>query len=495
MMLANAESMSLLLILNVVFAAVALGVGFAGGIWMGTNRRHKTSGAPAPAPEEQVAQQRERERTAMATERLRDLATGVASEVCEHSSRMGEITDNLRSLDVNDVEATGAGLVNALASIVTANDNLQKRLEKAEEQIAAQAREIHLHEAEARTDSLTKLANRRAFDDELRRRHSEATRTAGPMSLLLMDIDHFKRFNDTHGHLAGDEVLRSVGAQLADTCRDMDLPCRYGGEEFAVIMPATSISDARKAAERVRAAVEKLNIVFDEKQLKVTTSIGLAELTDGCTTAQLIRRADDALYQSKDAGRNCGHWHDGSEVYPLDQEGRPKSNKRAPVATATLDAMPNRTKFAEELRRRMAESDRTEQPIAVVVAELEGSDQLKQTYGGEVAVAALEAAATVLTHSVREMDLVARLSDDRFSIMLPGGTSQSAELILSRANAAFAECPLKLDDVEFQLHLLAGMATYKVADSVEDLVGRAVSDMQSEAEVAAADAVVLAGSK
>src|SRR5690606_13812135 len=118
----------------------------------------------------------ERERAALATGRLRDLAGGVAADVGEHSARVGQISRDLRALDTADIEATGAGLVDALAKIAAANESLQGKLAKAEEQIAAQAREIHLHESEARTDSLTGLANRRAFDDEMKRRYAEATR-------------------------------------------------------------------------------------------------------------------------------------------------------------------------------------------------------------------------------------------------------------------------------------------------------------------------------
>ena len=140
--------------------------------------------------------------------------------------------------------------------MLAANTELQQRLEQAEKQLAAQAAEIKAHESEARTDSLTGLSNRRAFDDELKRRLSEWQRKGTPCTLVLLDIDFFKKFNDTHGHQVGDEVLRQVAKVLAAQSREMDVPCRYGGEEFAVILPATDALKACIVAERIRAAVE-----------------------------------------------------------------------------------------------------------------------------------------------------------------------------------------------------------------------------------------------
>src|SRR6185295_757566 len=135
-----------------------------------------------------------------------------------------------------------------------ANAELQQRLEQAEKQLAVQAVQIKAHESEARTDSLTTLSNRRAFDDELKRRLNEWQRKGTPCTLVMMDIDFFKKFNDTHGHQVGDEVLRQVAKVLGVQSREMDIPCRYGGEEFAVILPATEALKACKVAERIRAA-------------------------------------------------------------------------------------------------------------------------------------------------------------------------------------------------------------------------------------------------
>ncbi|HEX8119978.1 MAG TPA: diguanylate cyclase [Solirubrobacteraceae bacterium] len=152
----------------------------------------------------------------------------------------------------------------------------------------------------AATDSLTGLPNRETFQRSLSQEVARAGRTGGEMSVLLLDLDHFKRINDTLGHQAGDKVLREVAAVLDESCRPFDTPARYGGEEFAVVLPNTGEHDGRGAAERLREAIEKASI-----NPSVTVSIGLASFpADGRDGDTLVRAADEALYESKRGGRN-----------------------------------------------------------------------------------------------------------------------------------------------------------------------------------------------
>ena len=161
-------------------------------------------------------------------------------------------------------------------------------------------RENHELEQLALYDALTGLKNRRAFDDRLRGETALALREGHPYALALLDIDHFKKVNDTLGHEGGDEVLRQVARILEDTLRPSDLVARYGGEEFALILTHTDQAGAITAAERCRDAIQS----FLWAQVPVTTSVGVAAWVDEDPQTLLVR-ADLALYRAKNSGRNC----------------------------------------------------------------------------------------------------------------------------------------------------------------------------------------------
>jgi diguanylate cyclase (GGDEF)-like protein len=157
----------------------------------------------------------------------------------------------------------------------------------------------------ATTDGLTGLLNHRLFQEKLSGEFKRLNRLSDPLSLLLADIDHFKKVNDTYGHPAGDLVLRGVSAVIRETIRDIDIPARYGGEEFAVILPGTDAEGAQKMAERLRRAVMAKTFTADGKSLKVTVSIGIATSPENAETKEgLIEKADQALYEAKHNGRN-----------------------------------------------------------------------------------------------------------------------------------------------------------------------------------------------
>lgn len=157
----------------------------------------------------------------------------------------------------------------------------------------------------ATIDGLTGLYNHRAFQERIETEIDRARRFGSKVSLLMMDIDFFKKLNDTYGHSTGDEVLRRIGCKIVDNIRNIDFAARYGGEEFAVVLPDTPVEGARVTAERIRESVRDYRINLGEKLISVTVSIGVATFPDNASSrVELIEKADAALYKAKKEGRD-----------------------------------------------------------------------------------------------------------------------------------------------------------------------------------------------
>lgn len=155
----------------------------------------------------------------------------------------------------------------------------------------------------ATLDALTGLNNRRQFEIRLKQEYASAIRQKNPLCAIMLDIDFFKRINDTYGHSMGDKVLKTVSNVIKQQLREYDIPSRYGGEEFCILLPQTKIEEANIVAHRLRLAIEK-TIIDENQQIKVTISVGLTQLREGDTAEDLYKRADKALYDAKERGRN-----------------------------------------------------------------------------------------------------------------------------------------------------------------------------------------------
>jgi diguanylate cyclase (GGDEF)-like protein len=154
-------------------------------------------------------------------------------------------------------------------------------------------------------DGLTSLYNRRYLDETLPRELARARREARPLTVVMVDIDHFKTINDTHGHSAGDDVIRALARTLGSDTREGDLVCRYGGEEFVVVMPGMDLQTAMVKAEKWRRDAAALRVPHGAAEICLTISVGVAAYPDqDGTAATLLHSADLAMYQSKSAGRN-----------------------------------------------------------------------------------------------------------------------------------------------------------------------------------------------
>jgi diguanylate cyclase (GGDEF)-like protein len=156
----------------------------------------------------------------------------------------------------------------------------------------------------AYTDPLTQANNRASFDDSVKREMSLADRYAKNLSMIFLDIDHFKHINDQYGHDCGDFTLASVAKRIKENLRGSDMLFRIGGEEFVILLSGTDISGAELLAERIRTSIERHSLVFDMEIIKVTVSMGVSSLLKDDTAHAFIKRADGAMYKAKNSGRN-----------------------------------------------------------------------------------------------------------------------------------------------------------------------------------------------
>jgi diguanylate cyclase len=216
-------------------------------------------------------------------------------------------TDLNRGLGPEQIRQIVSSLAAATLDMANHNQHLNQQLQRSTGEIESLRSSLESVRLESLTDSLTGLANRRMFDETLRMRIDEARAQRSELCLLLCDIDHFKRFNDTWGHHTGDQILRFLASAMQAHARPDFLVARYGGEEFAMLLPRMSPRGAAQTAEALRSAIQTKRLrrrSTNEDLGQVTVSIGIARLQPGDTPQGFVERADACLYASKRNGRN-----------------------------------------------------------------------------------------------------------------------------------------------------------------------------------------------
>jgi diguanylate cyclase len=223
-----------------------------------------------------------------------------------------ELEDNSRKLalpiDRDTLRVIVESLVFSTKEVERENSTLSASLGVSRKQIEHLQEDLVSIRAESLSDPLTMLSNRKHFDQSLERIIAKSGQSGEIFCLILADVDHFKTFNDTHGHQMGDHVLRLIAAEMKQAVKGQDVVARYGGEEFAIILPATGLIAAAGAAERIRQATMSKELrrrKTGESLGRVTVSLGVAEYRRHESAQDLVERADNCLYAAKRRGRNC----------------------------------------------------------------------------------------------------------------------------------------------------------------------------------------------
>ena len=270
---------------------------------------------------------RERENSLRALIEVLRSVQELSTDVDHRNSEMAEVRRHVDDIHVTgEMEVIRQEILGQIKTILDSNQKLEEDLTFARCRMEEQAEELDRTRREAHTDSLSGVANRKAFDEKLKLLFGYHRRDGIPFALMLADLDRFKWINDSYGHQAGDRVISQLGRLLAQLVREGDFVARFGGDEFAVLLPRCDVETAVKVANRIRTETTRANFgVARSEQTAITVSVGLALARQGDTSESLFIRADEALYASKKAGRNQVCCQDATASPTIPTMGLPQS--------------------------------------------------------------------------------------------------------------------------------------------------------------------------
>jgi diguanylate cyclase len=433
------------------------------------------------------------ENAAIVLEEFHSLSDDVAAHLQDH---VRDVEGLQREL--SELIAVSPALAPIVQRLMDVNLAVRDELAEAQTRLVTQSELIDRQTHEAQTDPLTKLPNRRGLESELQRRFSAFETDGTAFSVAVIDVDHFKRLNDTLGHLAGDAVLKGVAETLEKHSPPGALVARFGGEEFVMIVDGTIDPERDGGVERCRIAISAHIFRWEEKPFSISASLGCATIEAGESYLSLLGRADQALYASKRGGRACSHWHDGRTALrltpiahssdspqrlieavrqrPPQESSRRASDKplvpkqnRAPRATPTLGTA---EAFVTNVARRIFDWRRGGTIVSVVIVRVDRVEQLRSRWGEETCEAVHRAVSQFVVAFSRSIDHTAKREDGDLLLMLPGVSLRDATRIAHRIHKAVQQFELPQGQEKIHATVSIGVATCQEGDNSDELIGR-----------------------
>jgi diguanylate cyclase (GGDEF)-like protein len=426
---------------------------------------------------------------------LEVLAAELAGDVKGHGQKLRQITGELQQ----EGETSAAGIAGAVEKILDVTDEVQRRIAATEDRIASQAETMHMQAILTHTDLSTSLPNRRALEAELARAADQSTSRTPLCTLMLVDLDGFSRVNTAYGHQGGDVILRQAAAKIKPLMRGRDMVARYGGDSFAILLGQTTLHDALPIAERVRKTIETAEFSHGTRPLRLTASVGVAQLGAEEMRGLVVSRVEDALAAAQAAGGNLCFRHDGQGCFAISSAFHARQQQAAEEelslaslwrdstvpgetaqhgeesatrtdAAAADPTLTGRSLFAANLGRRLAEWKRGGTGVSVAVVRIDQLDELVRHFGDQSHAFLRQVMGRLLEATTREMDERCEFEDGLFALILPGTDRSNALAVADRLRSQVRQCKVRFGHDLWDLTASIGVAHCTVAVRVMDIM-------------------------
>lgn len=434
---------------------------------------------------------------------LEVLAAELDSEIKGHGQRLRKISGDLES----SADKTAKGIASAVTQILDATADVERRVAKTQKQMTAQGQSVEMQAILTHADLLTSLPNRRALIAEIQRFAGQSVQMP-KATVILIDLDSFSLVNSEYGHQGGDMILRQAAAEVKKIARGRDMVARFRGDTFALLLNQTTLHDALPLAERVRKQLQDTPFTQGANPLRLTASLGIAQLRPEEMLTATTDRVEQALIAAQQAGGNVCYRHDGENCVPVSSAFQAKSAQaegeslslaaywRESAAEAAdspkaesprLDGpaaeLSGRSLFSANLSRRLAEWKRGGASVSVAVLRVDQMDTLIGRFGDQGQEFLRQVMGRLLEATTRDMDERCEFEDGLFAFLLPGTDESNTLAVAERICAQVRQCKVRMGRDLWDLTASIGVAHCNVAARVMDIILSAEAAVDTATEM------------